>query len=197
MIRRALHTVRAARSGVAAVEFALLTPVLFLMLMGLFDLAYNLYTQTLLQGAIQDAARDSSLEDADATTATIDARVTKAVQDVAPGATLSFSRTSYTSFSSIGKPEDYTDTNKNGRCDAGEPFEDVNENNAWDSSQGINGLGGSRDVVVYLVTVTYPRPFPVAKLMGMSSDFTMNARTVLANQPWDNLAKTPPIGKCP
>jgi hypothetical protein len=51
-------------------------------------------------------------------------------------------------------------------------------------------------VVIYLATVTYPRPFPIASLVGGSSTSTMKAQTVLTNQPWDNVVKSPPMGKC-
>jgi Flp pilus assembly pilin Flp len=183
--------------GVTAIEFALLVPVLLLALLGMMDLGYNMYTASLLEGAIQAAARESTLEGANRKLGTIDERVTKAIRDIAPNAeTPTFVRTAYPSFSSAGKPEDYTDTNKNGACDRGEPFEDVNENGTWDADQGRTGLGGARDVVVYEVTVTYPRPFPVASLLGMGSTFTTRARTVLSNQPWDNVAKTPPVKNC-
>lgn len=182
--------------GASAVEFALVLPVLLIALMGVLDLAYNMYTASLLQGAIQSSARASTLEGAAANTGAIDAQVTKAVRDIAPGATLTFKRKSYPSFSTANKPEDYTDTNKNNRCDAGEPFEDVNGNGTWDLDQGKSGLGGSRDVVLYLVAVTYPRPFPVAKLLGGAADFTIQAQTVLANQPWDNVQKSAPVANC-
>ena len=46
------------------------------------------------------------------------------------------------------------------------------------------GQGGAKDVVVYSVTVTYPRLFPVAKLIGLSENVKLNATTVLANQPY-------------
>lgn len=183
--------------GTSAVEFALLAPTLLIALLGLMDLGYNMYTASVLEGSIQKAARDSTLQDASAQVAAIDERVRKAVQDIAPHAVMPPPRrTAYTTFSSAGKPEDYTDSNGNSRCDAGEPFEDANENGRWDRDQGRAGLGGARDVVLYEVTITYPRPFPVAKLIGMGDTFTMTARTVLGNQPWDNLAKTPPVGRC-
>jgi Flp pilus assembly protein TadG len=193
---RAIRQLAKDRRGASAVEFALVLPVLLIALLGLLDLGYNMYTATLLEGTIQASARASTLEDAAASTATIDGLVTKAVQDVAPGATLTFKRTAYPSFSSANKPEDYTDTNKNGKCDAGEPFEDVNENGTWDTDQGVSGTGGARDVVVYLVTVTYPRPFPVASMFGASPTFTMKAQTVLTNQPWDNIQKVVPVRNC-
>jgi Flp pilus assembly protein TadG len=184
------------QAGASVVEFALVLPVLLIALMGVLDLAYNMYTAALLQGAIQSSARASTLEGASANTTAIDAQVTKAVQDIAPGAKLTFNRKSYPSFSTANKPESYTDTNKNGKCDLGEPFEDVNANGTWDTDQGKSGVGGSRDVVVYMVTVKYPRPFPVAGLLGGASDFTMQAQTVLANQPWDNVVKSARVANC-
>ena len=59
MIGRAIlcHVRRDAR-GVAAVEFALVAPALLLTIMGIFDLGYNIYANTMVQGAIQRAARD-------------------------------------------------------------------------------------------------------------------------------------------
>jgi len=192
-VRTLLHD----RRGASAIEFALLAPVLLLALLGIFDLAYNLYTQSLLDGVVRSAARNSTLEGASLQTANVDGQITRAMQDIAPAASLTFDRTSYASFSSVNKAEGFTDTNKDNRCDAGEPFEDVNENGVWDADQGRAGAGSSRDVVVYLVTVTYPRPFPVTTLLGTGSTITLRSRTVLGNQPWDNLKQAPTVKNCP
>lgn len=182
--------------GVGAVEFGLVAPVLLLGLMGVFDLGYDMYTMNLLEGAIQRAARDSTLQNATANVSSIDTTVRKVVEDIAPQATVEFKRTSYRGYSAVGKPEDFTDSNGNKTCDKGEPFEDMNNNGKWDTDQGKSSMGGARDVVLYKVTVTYPRPFAVAGLLGWSETGTMTAQTVLANQPWDNVAKTAPEGKC-
>lgn len=195
MIRRLTNLARD-EQGVTAIEFALLTPVLLLTLMGIFDTAYDMYNASLMEGAIQKAARDTTLEKASLNTDVIDEVVKKTVQDLAPNATLAFSRTSYHSFSAIGKPEAITDANKNLKCDPGESYEDTNDNGRWDADQGDDGVGGARDAVLYTVTVTYPRPFAVASLLGWPSTYTMQAKTILANQPWDNVAKTAAIRKC-
>ncbi|MEW9855555.1 TadE/TadG family type IV pilus assembly protein [Novosphingobium sp. M1R2S20] len=185
------------RRGTSAVEFALLAPTLLMAMLGLLDLGYNMYTATILEGSIQKAARDSTLEGASGNLAAIDERVREAVHAIAPRATIPPPRrTAYSSFSAAGKPEDYTDTNGNGRCDTGEPFEDANENGRWDTDRGSAGSGSARDVVLYEVTVTYPRPFPIGKFLGMGETYTMSARTVLGNQPWDNVRKTPPVERC-
>ncbi|MCJ1961856.1 TadE/TadG family type IV pilus assembly protein [Novosphingobium mangrovi (ex Hu et al. 2023)] len=185
------------RRGVAAVEFALVAPVMLLTIFGLFDLGYNVYTAEQLEGSIQKAARDSTIEGAAGRTSQLDERVREAVHAIAPAAELTFERTAYASFSDIGAPEDFTDVNGDGTCNAGEPFEDANGNGAWDASQGTRGQGSARDAVLYEVEVTYPRPFPVTALLGMGDTFTMRARTVLRNQPYETNDAPPSIGNCP
>ena len=59
--------------GATIIEFALVSPVLLLLLMAIFDLSMNLYLDTMLQGTMQEAGRDSSMESADE--AEIDAKV--------------------------------------------------------------------------------------------------------------------------
>lgn len=201
MSRGVLHRVRRdlARDerGAAVVEFALVAPVMIMTMMGLFDLGYNVYTAVLLDGAIQQAARNSTIEGSAYKTATLDAKVTDMVHAIAPAAHLTFKRTSYASFSDVGKPEDFTDVNANGTCDAGEPFEDANGSGSWDPDQGKAGSGGARDATLYEVSVNYERPFPVTQFLGLPSDYTITARTVLRNQPYDLLAKTVKVLNCP
>ncbi len=184
--------------GATIVEFALIAPALLITLMGLFDLAYNMYTAQQLQGAIQNAARQSTLEGASTNVSNIDAIVTRSVHAVAGNAVLTFDRTAYASFSSVARPEDYTDVNSDGTCNDGEPFEDANGNGVWDADSGSSGFGGARDAVLYTVTVVYPRAFPIAKLIpGQTDNFTLTATTVLRNQPYglQNTASTA-TGNC-
>ena len=195
MIRRISHD----ESGVTVIEFALIAPVLMLMLMGLFDLSYNMYTTEMLQGAIQHAARNSTLEGAAGKEASLDAMVTKAVRAVAPNAALTFDRQSYASFTDAGRPEDYTDVDNSGSCNNGEPFEDANGNGTWDISTGKTGFGGARDAVLYTVTVRYERAFPVAGFIpGQSSTYTLSSASVLRNQPFGQQTSTlaPVTGNC-
>ena len=185
--------------GVTVIEFALIAPVLMLLLMGLFDLSYNMYTTEMLQGAIQNASRNSSMEGAAGREAALDATVTKAVRAVSPNAVLAFDRQSYASFTDAGRPEDYSDVDSSGTCNNGEPFEDANGNGTWDTSTGTAGFGGARDAVLYTVTVTYQRAFPVAGFIpGQSNDFTLSASSVLRNQPYGQqaAAAAPVTGNC-
>ena len=194
MACRATRLLRDAR-GAAAVEFALVAPVLLIGMMGVFDLGYNMYTASVLNGAVQKTARDSTIEAASSRESALDAKVTKMVHTIAPNSTLRFKRTSYASFSRVGKPETYSDVNGNGTCDAGESYEDANGNTTWDADAGSTGFGGARDAVLYEVRVTYPRAFPIGQLIGQSSDFTTTVRTVLRNQPYGNQG-APTVRQC-
>lgn len=199
MIKPALHDLRRDESGVTVIEFALLAPTLLVMLFGLLDLAHNMYTAQMLQGAVQETARNSTIEGASSRTAALDSRVRTAVLAIAPGATLNFQRKSYSSFTAVGRPEDYNDLNSNGTCDANEPYEDANGNGGWDQDVGKSGFGGARDSVLYTVTVSYKRFFPVyAFIPGQSDRQTMVAQTVLRNQPYSAQADgaAPTVGNC-
>jgi Flp pilus assembly protein TadG len=180
--------------GATAVEFAMVAPVLLLTLLGLFDFGYNMYTNALLQGAIQEAARDSTIEGA--TTGALDTQVKGVVFEIVPNAAMRFDRKAYADFSNVGRPEDFTDVNGDGACNDGEPFEDANENGAWDSDQGKAGQGGARDAVLYTVTVSYPRAFPVAGMIGLPQDVTTSATTVLRNQPYTLQTRRTRTGNC-
>ena len=196
---RSVANLRPDQNGVIAVEFALVAPVLMLMLMGLFDLSYNMYTTQMLQGAIENAARNASIEGAVGKEAQLDAMVTTAVRAVAPTATLSFTRRAYSSFTKAGRPEDFTDVDSDGVCSKGEPFEDANGNGKWDTDGGKTGFGGARDAVLYTVVVKYQRAFPIAALIpGQSKTFTLSAATVLRNQPYGQQAAkvAPATGNC-
>lgn len=173
---------RREETGAAVIEFAFAAPVMLIMLMGIFDLSHNMYTSSILQGSIQEAARDATIEGA--STAEIDAYVEKIVHQISPGANVTFERFAYTNFKQVKQPEDFTDVNGNGTCDAGEPYFDANENGKWDPDRGQHNSGNARDAVFYEVTVDFKRLFPIAKLIGQSEYFTMKSATVLRNQPY-------------
>jgi len=70
--------------GAVLVEFALIAPTFFLLLMGVFDFGYTVYARTVLNGAIQTAARDSALETGATTLNDIDGLLRDRVEDVVP-----------------------------------------------------------------------------------------------------------------
>jgi len=187
-MRRHLPHLRADHSGVTIVEFGLIAPVFCLLLMGAMDLGHSLYMQSVLQGALQKAARDSTLESASEAThrQLIDDDIEQQVLKLANNATVQITRTSFRDYARAANrtKEPFTDTNGSGICDAGEPYDDLNNSGSWDIDNGQNNSGGAKDAVLLSANVSYPRLFPMAKLAGLPDNVTMNASTLLVNQPY-------------
>lgn len=174
-------------AGATAVEFAMIVPVLLTLVLGGFELGLAQYMRSVLEGAMQQAGRNSSLQSGVSSQGQIDAYVRSQVQAVFPGATVEFARSNYTTFSDVSAPEDFTDGNANGRYDSGECFVDQNGNRRWDADRGATGLGGANDVVLYTATVTYASTLPVRGL-GLSPVQTLTSSTTLRNQPYSSQA---------
>lgn len=195
--------------GATLTEFGLISPVLFLLLFGAFDIGHTLYVKTVLEGAVQKAARDSSLESAAGSASTVRDAIDKAVRDqLMPfdrSATISFNRRFYRTFTdaAAAKREEFNDTPTgpfaNGVCDNGETFTDINNNGAWDADGGDSiNRAGARDNVVYTVSIEYPRLFPLDAFIDVPEAQRLTASTVLANQPYGDQESydAPTTGTC-
>jgi Flp pilus assembly protein TadG len=186
----ALRRLHQDERGATVIEFAVVAPVMGLLLLGSFDMAHTLYTRGVLQGIVQKVARDSALESGqtDGADVLLDNRVRQQVKALANNADIKISRRYYRTFSqaSAAKAETWTDTNGNGTCDAGEPYEDANVNNSWDKDGGNGGQGGAKDAVVYTVEMSYPRFFPIYNFISGSKTTKLSASTVLKNQPYSD-----------
>ena len=202
MIRAPDHTqtspnLRSDVRGATLVEFAFVAPILLLMILGLFDMAHSQYTSAMINGAMQKAARDLTLETAPSEVANIDQRVIAHVRTVAPNsAIIELEKKSHIGFEDIGEPEDYNDSNGDGVCNDGEPFVDSNRNGQWDPDRGVDGIGGAHDAVLYTAVVTYDRLFPLYGLMGMSQQVTLRSTTAMRNQPYDVYDDGDETGSC-
>jgi Flp pilus assembly protein TadG len=185
-MKRILHRLRRDDRGVYAVELAMILPTFLLLIMGIFDIGFQMYAKSVLAGAVEEAARSSTLESNNLSQTNVDQEVREAVGGVASYASLSFSRTNYRNFSNVGQRETFTDTNNNGVRNAGECYEDRNANNTWDAvSTGGAGQGGADDVVLYRVTMSYDRVFPLWKILGEPQNHSIVVSTVLRNQPFN------------
>lgn len=175
-------------TGISVTEFGLISPAIIVMLLGTMDAGHTLYMRTIVDGAIQDLARDSALEDGQilAKQEAVDQRITRQIQKLNKNANVGVTRRYYRNFTQAfnAEAEEFTDTNSNGTCDNGEPFIDANLNETWDADGADEGQGQAKDVAIVTVTVTYDRLFPMANLIGLPEQITIGANTVLANQPW-------------
>lgn len=173
---------RREEEGLTIVEFAIVAPVFLLLMMGSLDIGHMVYAQSVLNGAVQSAARDASLEGS--STSDADARVLAQVENVMPDVTLTTSRKSYYDFADIERPEQWNDANDDATCNNGEAYVDENRNGRWDSDIGQSGNGGANDVVIYTVEATYT---PIVKVPFMDRAYgqrTLSSNAIRKNQPF-------------
>jgi hypothetical protein len=187
--------------GVTIIEFAIVAPVLLVLLLGGFDLAHQSYVRSVLQGALNDAARRAAVEDPAFVAAgdTLEERVANLiigqVEPLTPDAEIQIDQSNFFDFTGIGNPEKLmTDVNGNGAYDAadGDCFSDLDEDGAYDLDAGRSGIGGANDVVFYTADITMPRLLPVAGLIGFSPNYDMSVSAAIRNQPFGTQS-TPPV----
>jgi Flp pilus assembly pilin Flp len=179
-----LSALRRDTSGATIIEFALILPVLSMLMLGVLDLGYRSYVTSVIQGSLHEAARMATV--GGISTSTIEARVADDLRHFSPGSTVTTSTRSYFDFNGVSTPETITqDTAPVGEYNPGDCFEDVNGNGQFDLDRGRGGLGNAEDVVHFEVTMTYPRIVPIGGFIpGWDNDVTVTQNTVLRNQPF-------------
>jgi Flp pilus assembly protein TadG len=168
--------------GATIVEFAFVAPVLCLTVLGLFDLGYKSYAASIVQGALHEAARLATV--GNKTTTQIDTHVRNRLKEFSKGSTITVTHKSYTEFSGVKIAEKITQDTAPTGYNTGDCYEDANGNGQYDTDRGKTGMGNSEDVVNYEITITYPRLFPLTKIMGLPATETVKSSTVLRNQPY-------------
>lgn len=189
-----LARLRAHARGATLLEFGLVAGPLILTIMAIGDLGYQSYLRAVTRGVLEKASRAASVGTLNSTQIEtyIDAQMA-AINS--KNGTTSTTKKSYYNFSRVGKPEKITtDTAPLGSYNSGDCYEDANGNGAYDAAGGSTGLGSADDIVYYEVTVSMPRLFPMAKLLGWSATQSATATTIVRNQPWAN--QSTPTVKC-
>jgi Flp pilus assembly pilin Flp len=184
---RRLLPLRRQEDGVAAVEFAMLAPVMLLLLAGTIEAAHFLLVQTTLEGAVSEAARENAVAqtlDEDVRDAAMRARIADIMDSfpVAEGEEMEIVTQVYRTFSGA-MPEGFEDLNGNGAYDDGELFADRNRNGVRDLAMPTGGrMGDVGDVVSYSVTYPVDSFFPFLEgVFGTPLRLTSNA--VARNEP--------------
>jgi hypothetical protein len=165
-------------------EFGLIAGPFIMLLMGLIDLGYHGYIDTMSKSKLHEISRKAS------TGSMSEAEIKAAVQDgmdpiLLEDATVTVNVKSYFSFSNIGRPESLTvDNNGNGEFDPGDCYIDTNNNDEFDTDYGQTGTGGPDDIVIYEIIVESPRMFPLPQLYGGKDKMTNTNQTAVRNQPY-------------
>ncbi len=183
MIRRVLTDTR----GVTAVEFALVSPLVLLLMIATVDLGYTLTVQQLLEASAREASRygiTGEVPQGQTRQEVIRDIVERHTAGLVDMERLDIDTLAYTAFENVGKPEPFDDANGNGQRDSGESYSDVNGNGQWDPDMGRSDAGGSGDVVVY--TLTYPQPVLIPYMAPFygTDTFTHRTRAVVRNEPF-------------
>lgn len=187
-LRALLKRGRADDAGATAIEFAILAPVLLLLVMGIIEFGLIYTADIVLKNATYDAARtgrtgfvaDKSTQDK-----TVLDIVRNEVSSLMDPNKLAIDSVAYDDFTKLKKPEPFIDANKNGRRDDGENYTDVNGNGKYDLDQGRTGFGGANEVVLYTVSYPWKLLTPImAELIGTGGVFTLTATAVVQNEPY-------------
>lgn len=173
--------------GNTIIEFAVIAPMLFLLLAGIIELGLILFTTSALEGATNVGARIGktgfttgglSREDY------IRSQVKRLTGGFLDYSKLNIAILSYNSFNTIGQPEPCI-VPPTAPCPgaAGVNFVDVNGNGAWDQDQGRASAGGTGSVVLYRTTYPWKLFTPIMSgLLGTSGIFTITAVAAVRNE---------------
>ena len=174
--------------GATMAEFAILMPVLALLLLGIFELGTIMLTNSLMEGAMREASR-YGITGRDDQSVSRENYIRNMVDEQTLGfvdmAQANFETLVYPDFGSIGDGEPYVDGDGNGQYDIGETYTDENNNGSWDADVGQAGAGGADDVVLYKITYEWPIMTPLlSNLIGTNGKFPLVASIAVRNEPY-------------
>jgi Flp pilus assembly protein TadG len=175
--------------AIAAVEFALIAPVMILLICGFMEYAHVASARTTLEAATMRAARAVAASDCPTSRQEIMQSTIRGSMTSFPaagGAGVEIETRAYSgNFSDAGEPEPFNDTNGNGRWDSGEPYNDVNGNGAYDTDMGsLGSIGGAGQVISYTSRYRVASLFNFVSMRFNGGDgYPIEASTVIRNEP--------------
>lgn len=180
-------------NGATLMEFGLIAAPLITLLLGIMDIGYQGYLDTMSKSIMHQVARQASV--GGKSVADIEAEIEDGLDPLLlKNARVDVSVRSYFDFTNIGKPEKLTkDLNGDGNLDSGDCYLDGNDNQVFDINTGRGGTGGPDDIVNYEITIVSPRIFPLAGLFGGSKDMKSYNATAVRNQPYGSQVPDPEL----
>lgn len=181
-----LPRLRRSRNGNVAIEFALVAPLFVVSVVGVMEIGMILGVQSLMEGAVRDAARFG-------VTGQDDAERLDIIGDIISNRTIglvdldeaSVDVLTYGSFDDIGAPEPFVDDAPfNGVYDSGESYTDINGNGQWDPDQGKKGAGDASEVVLY--RILYEVPSLTGLIDHLIGGISLSASIAVRNEPWND-----------
>lgn len=173
--------------GSAAVQFALIAPLLLMLIVGAFEFAVVMFVSGMLESAVLAASRYGATGFEEGGGSRIDrirAMITDKTLGFVDGDKADIDTYVYPSFGSIVAPEPFTDVNANGSWESGEPFVDLNGNGTRDAGSGAAGPGAACQVVLYVVT--YQTRSITGLLRPIMGALTHHASVAVRNEPFES-----------
>lgn len=184
------------RRGATIVEFAFILMPMCVLIMGVLDIAYQIYATAQLQGAVQAAGRRASLEGT--TLSAVDTFVKNKLVSITTPDKITITATNLRNFSSRGKAEKMTTdvvptlANNGGQASVGDCWVDEQQNGLYDTNMtGNSGIGGADVVVNYRVTMRFDRLTPVGGMIGFGDYVTVTRSSVLRTEPYAGVSDPP------
>lgn len=181
-----LRRLRRNNDGVTAVEFALIAPVLLMMVMGTLEVSLMMYARSIMEGASFQSSRTGKTGYSGAGL-TQEETIVQALNNRAgilmDTDNITITPKSYGNFSDIGQPEPFVDNNGNGVRDFGENYTDVNGDGEYSEDMGIDSYGDSAQITMYTITYDWP-VFSPALQPFFGTTKTITALTVVKNEPY-------------
>jgi Flp pilus assembly protein TadG len=191
MLQRLLRPVsRALRddAGSPTVEFAFAAMPLVLMVVGTMEFGMIMFTSTLMESGLRDAARfgiTGQVPEAQTRLERIIEIIADRTLDLVDMNAAEVKILVYPGFGDIGRGEAFVDGN--GTYDPGETFTDENGNGQSDPDGGQAGAGGSGEIVVYRMRYDWPLLTPLlGHVIGADGHFTLNSAIAVRDEPWES-----------
>jgi Flp pilus assembly pilin Flp len=189
-------------TGVTAVEFALVVPIIIFTIMSVLQIGIAAWAKSTLEISMREAARFAvtGMDDPDSGVTRNLAILEKVKQDMttfplAPSRNITLTTKVYPSFEDIGRPE--PEDNNNGVCDAGESYTDTNGNGRFDADAARTGFGNANDVVIYEVTFPMNTVIPVVgDMLRNAGFFTLKSSAAVQNEPFGAATVNPLVLPC-
>ncbi|WP_138379280.1 TadE/TadG family type IV pilus assembly protein [Luteithermobacter gelatinilyticus] len=176
--------------GSALIEAAFVLPIVTVLTIGTFEIGAVMLSNTLIEGAIADAAR-MGMTGYTSSGMTREEYITQLLKDQTFGMidldNLTITNKVYDSFSDIAEPEPYTDVDQDGSYTNGvDSYTDLNCNNTWDADVGEDGVGGPGAVVVYTATydASFITGFFAKTLADKDGKIRLVSSTAVKNEPY-------------
>ena len=178
------------QDGATAIEFAVLAPILFLIVFAIIEFSLILSASMVVESSTNISSRLGKTGYTEAGQSRQD-MIYQLVRDKSHGLLnpdyITINTKSYSDLTNINQPKPYTDSNNNHVHDSNETYNDINGNGQWDADMGATGLGGADAIVVYTVSYNWQIKTPIFRELigGTTGTFPISSTVVVKNEPYD------------